>query len=382
MALAWLMRGWGDPLALIVDHGLRVSSADEAALTVSRLAELGIESRSLTLRGVLPGPGLAARARAARYAALIAAAQEACLSDLLLGHHAGDQAETFLIREAAQSGPGGLACMAAVVELPGLRLVRPLLGIAPGALRDMLRAQGIEWVEDPSNHNPAAARTRVRQRLSGPGEAPRVAALLSRAHLAGGARRVCDADLAGRLAERARIFPQGYAVLTPGDVDSALLAALIRGLTGADYPERGGALARLAAGPLVGTLGGVRLMPAGRHGPGTLLVREASAMQGPVAAIAGCVWDRRFRLEWPKALPAGAQIGPLGADAALFRNRSGLAGVILRTLPVLRQDGRLVAVPHLGYFREWTNRSLRLSFCPSTPVSGAPFEVFTPRLTQ
>ncbi len=374
MALALIVSLWGKPLALIVDHRLRPESRVEAVQTASRLATLGIESRILTLRGVLPGPGLAARARSARYAALAEAAREAGLSDLLLGHHAGDQAETFLIREAAHSGPAGLACMAPIVETRELRLVRPLLQVLPEQLRDVLRAQGIGWVEDPSNRNPAAMRTGMRARLAaGTGETQ--ATLLSRVHAAAIARHNVEQALAVRLAERASIFPQGYAVLSPGPVDPVLLAALIRGLTGAAYPERSAALARLAGAPLRGTLGGVRFMPAGRHGPGTLMVREEAAIQGPIRAIHGALWDGRFRLESDIALPEAARIGALGDDAALFRRHSRLGSAILRSLPALRVAGDLVCVPHLGHFNGWTNRALRLSFFPPVPVAGAPFAV-------
>jgi tRNA(Ile)-lysidine synthase len=199
--------------------------------------------------------------------------------------------------------------------------------------------------------------------------------LLVRARAAGVARRESEIALARRLAERVSIFPQGYAVISPGPVEPDLLAALIRGLTGAIYPERGAALARLASGPLHGTLGGLRFMPAGRHGPGTLVVREAAAVQAPIAAVARCLWDGRFRLESAEALPSGLQIGALGDDAAKFRARGGFAAAILCVLPALRLAGRVVAVPHLGYFSGWTNLALRLSFCPSTPIAGAPFEV-------
>ncbi len=105
-------------------------------------------------------------------------------------------------------------------------------------------------------------------------------------------------------------------------------------------------------------------------------------MQGPVAAADRCVWDGRFRLETEAALPEGAQIGALGNDAASFRSRSGLASAILRTLPALRVDGRLCAVPHLGYFNGWTKTSLRLTFIPSAPVCGAPFEVFAANVSE
>src|SRR5579875_838740 len=78
MALALLAAGWapaeGAVRAFVVDHGLRPDSAEEAALTLRRLAVLGIEGRLLILTDLRPGPGMPMRARAARYAALA----EAC----------------------------------------------------------------------------------------------------------------------------------------------------------------------------------------------------------------------------------------------------------------------------------------------------------------
>ncbi len=89
LADAWARARGGAVLALIVDHGLRAESAAEAALTMARLAARGIAARVLTLRGLERGPALAARARAARYAALEAACRAAGVVHLLLGHHAG-----------------------------------------------------------------------------------------------------------------------------------------------------------------------------------------------------------------------------------------------------------------------------------------------------
>ncbi len=426
LCLAWLSRAWGTPLGLIVDHGLRPESAAEASATAATLARMGIVSRILALKNLAPGPGLAARAREARYQALIAATREAGLTHLLLGHHEGDQAETYLIREARRSGAAGLACMASSRALPDVRLVRPLLGTAPERLREILRNEGIAWVEDPSNRDLRTTRAQMRALLAdtlsmppdphpghdirhlsrlpphfGEGRRGVLRSLaLERAQAYGVARAREEARVAAILGERAAIFPQGFAVLSPGPIDAPCLAALIRGVAGAAYPAGREALERLArAEKLCGTLGGVRFLPAGKLGPGTLVVREAAAMQAPVPARAGVVWDRRFRLEifggamraktphptlcpeegeraFGGTLHEGCTLGALGDDAAQFSGEAGLPAAVLRTLPALRAGAGLYAVPHLRHFKLWTNSEVRLTFMPSTPVAGAPFEVF------
>jgi tRNA(Ile)-lysidine synthase len=318
---------------------------------------------------------LAARARAARYAALAEAAAAAGLVDLLLGHHARDQAETLLIRQAAHSGPAGLSGMAAVSETPGLRLVRPLLAADPERLRATLLAQGIGWAEDPSNADPRAARTAARARLgcAALGCAALALRLAEDAARAGQCRAAAEGGIAATLAARATLFPEGHALLTPGPIAPDCLAALLRAVAGAPYPAGGTALARLAADPAPATLGGVRLMPAGRLGPGLLVVREAAAMRAAIPAGDGALWDGRFRLCAEGGLPAGATLGALADDAPLLRRHTDLPSAVLRTLPALRTREGGLAVPPLGYFSGWTNRRVRLTLCPPNPAAGAPF---------
>jgi tRNA(Ile)-lysidine synthase len=374
LCLAWLTAQWGRPFGLIVDHGLRAESAEEAALTAARLAAFGVQSRVLRLNGLARGPGLAARARAARYAALTAAARDAGLSDLLLGHHAGDQAETILLREAGHSGETGLSGMAAIFETASLRLVRPLLGNPPARLRATLRQAGLAWVDDPSNRDPSATRTTLRARIGEPGGDGLVTeALLARALAAGRQRAATDAEIARELATRVSIRPEGFALLSPGPVSPGSLAALVRALTGADYPARGTSLARMAADPRPGVLAGLRLLPAGHMGPGWLLVREAAAMSPPVPAADGIVWDRRFRLTAPGPLPAGCAVGAVGSAAKLLRKASSLPACVLQTLPALWLHDSLVAVPHIGYDAGSDHAGISLVFAPPNPASGAPF---------
>ncbi len=366
LCLAWLASRWGRPLALVVDHGLRPESADEASLAATRLARFGVSARILRLRHLSPGPGLAARARQARYAALQQAASAEGLSDLLVGHHARDQAETLLIREESGSGPAGLAGMAHIVETPDLRLVRPLLDVAPERLRITLRASGIAWSEDPSNADTSVTRVRIRHGLAGVPAPPAPARHALR-------RAALEARQASCLAGRATLFPEGFALLTAGPIEPGGLAALIRALSGADYAPRSHALARLSRDPPRGTLGGVQFRPAGRLGAGTLAVREEAALAPPVAASPGAVWDRRWRLSASGALPEHARLGAVGNDAPSLRRHTGLPACVVRALPALRAPGFCPAVPHLGVLEGWTNAGVGLTLQPANPVAGAAF---------
>jgi tRNA(Ile)-lysidine synthase len=379
MALALLADAWtrnrgGSLLALVVDHGLRPESATEAALTTGRLAARGIRSRLLRLTGLPHGPALAERARAARYGTLATACAEAGIVHLLLGHHAADQAETVLMRRQSNSGPAGLAAMAAVTEQYGLRLLRPLLDVPPVRLRATLRADGVAWVEDPSNQDQRTLRARLRAGLDdADGTGPDTEALCHAARTAAGTRAARDSEIAAILAEHATLHPEGYALLSPGPIDPAALAALLQTIAGAPFPPPSQPVAALAAAPRPATLAGVRLMAAGRLGDCWLLVREAAAMRPPIPAQPGALWDGRFRLSAHAAPPPGVMIGALGADAAGLRRHTGLPAAVLQTLAALRCGNSLVAVPVLGYPGRMPCAAMTLTFSPARPAAGAPF---------
>jgi tRNA(Ile)-lysidine synthase len=265
--------------------------------------------------------------------------------------------------------------MAALGETGAVRRLRPLLGIAPGRLRAGLRAAGVEWVEDPSNADPTALRVRLRRLrgdAAGDGVATRAAVVA--AGLRGRDRAAAERAVAAELAARVCIHPEGYAVLLPGPINAAALAALVRMLAGARYPPAADQIKPLAAAPRPATVAGVRIVAAGRLRPGAwLLVREAAAMAPPVPARPGEVWDGRFRLAAESAVPEGATLGALGDDAAGLRAASALPAAVLRTLPAVRVQGNLFAVPHLRYPVVEQSTLPRLVFEPAVPAAGAPF---------
>ena len=386
MALALLGDAWarergGSLLALIVDHGLRGESGAEAADVTSRLGARGIVARVLRIDRLARGPALAERAREARLRVLAEACAGEGIVHLLLGHHAGDQAETVLIRSLGGSGAAGLAGMASIVETAGLRILRPLLAMPPARLRAALVSAGVAWVEDPSNVDQAALRPRLRMlRRDRDGAGAATTALIDASGASGRRRAEEDEIVAAILADRASLRPEGFSVLAGGAsgrdaIEPSALAALLQAVAGAPFPPPARSVADLAAAPRPATLAGARLVPAGRLGPGLLVVREEAAMAPPVPAQPGIVWDGRFRIGADAKIPPGATLGALGADAARLRRVSPLPSAVLRTLPAVRLGVALLAVPHLNYPDADACACIPVTFTPPRPAVPASFAV-------
>lgn len=155
----------GRVIAATVDHGLRAAAADEAAMVAAWCAGVVPHATLAADRPIGPSD-IQAGARAMRYDLLEAWATGAGATMLATAHHADDQAETFLMRAARGSGPAGLAGIRAHRALGGIRLIRPLLGWRRAALRALVEASGIPFVDDPSNRDERFERVRVRQLLA------------------------------------------------------------------------------------------------------------------------------------------------------------------------------------------------------------------------
>jgi tRNA(Ile)-lysidine synthase len=167
-ALAWLApRLRFAVVAHGVDHGLRAGAADELAGVAKVAADLGV-AFSTSRVAVGPGPNLQARARSARLASLVAAANAAGAPVIATGHTADDRAETVLLRLLRGAGPRGLAALPPRARAPGsteLSLVRPLLRARRADVLAHLARHRLPFAEDPSNADPRFARARIRHEL-------------------------------------------------------------------------------------------------------------------------------------------------------------------------------------------------------------------------
>lgn len=197
-----------------VDHGLRPEAAGEVAYVTDAARKLGFLARGLRWEGLKPETGIQQAARTARYG-LIAEAMVADGTEILLtAHHLADQAETVLMRLAHGSGVEGLRGMDYFVEIGGLVVVRPLLGIDPADLAEVVAASGLKPVADPSNADTDYERVRWRQML------PQLAAL------------GLDAQRLSRFADRMRDADQALAAM------ASTLATSLDPRTGAGVVER------------------------------------------------------------------------------------------------------------------------------------------------
>ncbi|WP_243735305.1 tRNA lysidine(34) synthetase TilS [Paenibacillus turpanensis] len=158
-----------------VNHGFRGAESDAEEAYVRELAErLGLPCFAYKLN--MPEELAAAGgnpqelAREKRYALLFQAAREVGAAKLALGHHAGDQAETVLMRVLRGTGVSGLAGIPVKRSAGGasagsgeaLQLVRPLLRISKNELIAYCEEQGLAPRTDSSNATRKYFRNQIR----------------------------------------------------------------------------------------------------------------------------------------------------------------------------------------------------------------------------
>lgn len=218
---------------LTIDHGLRPEAAAEVAAVADAAHALGLVVHVEAL-GLEHGSAVLARARAARLATAERVRQREGLDLIATGHTRTDHVETVLFRAARGTGRTGALGIRPRRE----RFVRPLLTVSRGEAREWCLAQGVGFVDDPTNADPATSRARVRHGLVPALEAVHPAAEANLARLAdlladeGEVVRAVVAAATTRVQRGA-----GLDARLLGDEPVAVARLLVRGLlAGAQFP--------------------------------------------------------------------------------------------------------------------------------------------------
>jgi tRNA(Ile)-lysidine synthase len=165
--LAACARRWpGSVIAIHVNHGLQDAAWAFERQCEATCAGLGVAMHVKRVDARhRPGGSPEDAARIARYDAIHEMAIAAGARCVALAQHADDQVETVLLALSRGAGVAGLAGMRAAWERDGIDYRRPLLDVAADGIRAWLRAQGIAWIEDPTNADERFTRNRIRARL-------------------------------------------------------------------------------------------------------------------------------------------------------------------------------------------------------------------------
>jgi tRNA(Ile)-lysidine synthase len=365
-----------------------------------------------------PGDSIEAWARRGRHAALDRLAKEEGATLLLLAQHRRDQAETFLLQALRGGGPAGLSAMPTVVDRAGLRWARPWLDQPREAIDHYVRRFRLQAVDDPSNTDPAFARSRLRMQVwpaltAAFGDAETTLAAAARRAQEGAAAlaELAALDLEPLVDAQGRLQVAGWRALSVARQANALRAwwaaqagrgapqALVSRLL-AEVPASGAA--RWPAGDGGGCVvyrGWLQLaQPGGDNGhsgdadaaielslsplidlscagrwpvPGWAGVVEVSTATGPglpVDQLRRALWRRRSGGERFQARP--------GSPPRSLKKQFQAAGVPehQRAVPLLwSADGALLFVPGLGLdARHWASAgqpALALRWCPDAGVS-------------
>ncbi len=379
MALMYLTAQWRagletdppDITILTVDHRLRPESSKEANWVATQAKALGLPHAILVWDDDKPKGNVQTAAREARYDLLVSYCHAHNISTLLTAHHLEDQAETLLMRLARGSGVDGLAAIPERTWWPGIELVRPLLDIPKSQIIATLEKAGITWLEDPSNQDDRFERVRLRQGKRAltefgltPDTLARTAKRLRRA------RNALDAMTDEFLKEVIELHKAGFCKLplerllgVSEEIAIRALGRVLQAIGGNVYVPRLAKLETLLADYHKGlsgtrTLAGCQLLVSDGHISVFRELRANFTTEIKLAPGEQALWDHRFQVSVSKEVSKPVCVRALTEKAYLELRKTFLGEIPIPpaarpSLVSFWQENKLLAVPHLGYNKDW-----------------------------
>lgn len=138
------------------DHGIRPDSAQDRLFVAQTATDHNLPY--IYEEGRLGSEASEATARKARYDFLERAREQYGAQAIVTAHHQDDLIETMMINLIRGTNRKGLSSLQSHDKM-----LRPLLKIGKGAIREYALAHNIQWREDSTNASPAYLRNRLRQ---------------------------------------------------------------------------------------------------------------------------------------------------------------------------------------------------------------------------
>jgi tRNA(Ile)-lysidine synthase len=154
-----------------LNHGLRGEIADEEGAFVEAVAQYWqlpcfIEKVELMTLNKARKKGSEEAGRSARHEFFSRITRNWQADAVVLGHHADDQVENFILRLLRGSGPEGLLPMKQTwLASEDLQIVRPLLRMKHRDIVDFLDHEGVIYCQDLTNEGELYLRSKVRSQL-------------------------------------------------------------------------------------------------------------------------------------------------------------------------------------------------------------------------
>ena len=158
----WCKIKYLDLKVITVNHQLRDSAQNECDFVKGVANDLGWEHQTLYWKNTTKFGNLSKKAREGRYRLMSEWGQSEGIDEIFLGHTLNDQAETVLMELRRKAGVEGLSAMPKLKMMYGIKWIRPLLEFRRSDIRNYLKVNNQEWIEDPSNED--LSRTRIQMR--------------------------------------------------------------------------------------------------------------------------------------------------------------------------------------------------------------------------
>lgn len=374
MALTLLCQNWAQkkPIeihSLTVDHKLREESTGETKQVQDWLKRYQINHQILTWQHQQQLKNIQQDARNARYQLMCNYCIEHDIPILLTAHTLEDQAETVLLRLMRGSGVDGLSAMKETTTCERVSIIRPLLIIKKNQLTTFLKQQKQQWIEDPSNYNDKFERVNMRNFLNNSKDKELLIERLAKtASNMAQTRSYLEQQTNTAIEECSTWNDMGFSTIDSKNFNNLhteiglrVLNHLLCKVSGSECKPRHNKLNNLYYNIISNkistkhTLNGCLIT---KKNNTITISREISAISQdlPLQENTTILWDNRFIIKLTGCNTMPIHIGvPTASELKNIQPELGKKlppKHIINTIPALKMQGNIIAIPHLNYFTD------------------------------